>query len=282
MNKLRAWVSRVVQGAGLPLRAVGLLVSRPSTWVYMVLPVILTGVGLTFGLTVGWHLSGTFLGWFWKAPESAWAAKALWQVVHVVLYMLGALFDALVLPQVMTAPLNDRLSAEVERITLGGTESGVGLKRFVNEVWASVLASISRLLRFGLIHLLLMVLALIPMANVAYPVLAFLWSAIWLAQQYLDQTMSRHLYRPADTRAALRSVRPLSLGMGSVLAGLFLIPLANLFLVPVGVVAGSLLYCDLLREGKVQLRPPSAEALPPGAPGEVVVQTREAEVQPRT
>jgi CysZ protein len=264
MKRLHEWARRFVQGAGLPLRALHLLARNPTTWPFIWAPVLLTAAGLIYGLTLGWKVSGALLGLLWHAPASGWFIVGLWQLVHVALYLLGVLFDTLALPQVLGAPLNDLLSARVEVITLGETEAGLGLKRLAREMWASAVASLVRLLRFGLIQALLLLLNLVPGGQAVYPVAAFVWSALWLAQQYLDLTMSRHLYSPAETRAALRGVRPLSLGFGLVLAGIFLVPLANLFLVPLGVASGSLLYCDLLREGKV-LAPGSAQRQAPAS-----------------
>lgn len=251
MPGIRESAHRFAQGAGLPLRALRLLTSNPSTWPFAWAPILLTAAGLAFGLTIGWRLSGALLGALWTRPGSGWFLPGLWQVIHVVLYALGALIDALTLPEIAGAPLNDLLSAQVERIVRGETESERGLKRLAREVWASMAAAAARLLRFGLIQAALLLINLIPGAQPVYPVVAFLWSALWLAQQYLDLTMARHLHTPSETRAALRSVRPLALGLGLVLGAIFLIPLANLLLVPVGVASGALLYCDLLEEGKV-------------------------------
>jgi CysZ protein len=252
MNRLREGSRRLAQGLLLPLRAIRFLLVHPSTWIFVWLPALLTALGLVLGLRFGWHASAWLLSGLWTQPTPGNVAPVLWQLAHVMLEVVGVLLAAVALPQLVNAPLSDRLSALVEQQVRGHNESAPGVKRFVQELWRSVTAAVARLLRLGLGHALLLLLTLVPGLQLAYPVLAFLWSAIWLAQAQLDQTMARHVYTSRQSRAALRGVRPLALGMGTVLGGIFLIPLANLFLLPVGVVSGALLYCDLLAEGRVQ------------------------------
>ena len=258
MSLLVEWPKRFAQGAVLPFRALHLLWANSSTWPYLWAPAMLTATGLLFGLTVGWRLSGSLLGLLWTLPATGWFLPAVWQLTHGVIYALGVLFDALALPEVLGAPLSDRLSIRVEHLALGKAEVPGGLHRFVREIAASMAAAISRLLRFGLIQAALLLLNLIPGGQAVYPFAAFIWGALWLSQQYLDITMARHLHTPQQTRAALRDVRPLSLGMGLVLGALFLLPLANLLLVPIGVAAGALLYGDLVKEGKIARAEPAA------------------------
>ncbi len=251
MNTLVEWPKRFAQGAALPFRALHLLWANSSTWPFLWAPAMLTAAGLIFGLTIGWRISGVLLGLVWTLPSTGWLLPAVWQVTHAVMYAVGVLFDALALPLVLGAMVTDRLSIQVERAALGYADAPSGLRRFAREILASMAAAVMRLIRFGIIQAALLLINFIPGAQPIYPFVAFGWSALWLAQQYLDITMARHLPTPAETRAALRGVRPLSLGMGLVLGALFMLPLANLLLVPLGVAAGALLYGDLVKEGKV-------------------------------
>jgi uncharacterized protein involved in cysteine biosynthesis len=108
--------------------------------------------------------------------------------------------------------------------------------------------ALARLAGLVLGHALLLPTLLVPFA---YPVLAFVWTARWTAVEYLDLPMARNLHRLREVKAVLAAVRPLGAGFGLVLAASFLLPFANLLVVPIGAVAGTLLYCDLVRAGHV-------------------------------
>jgi uncharacterized protein involved in cysteine biosynthesis len=250
MGVLLDWPSHFAQGVGLPFRALWLLKQHRSTWRRVGALSLLSGVGLVFGLTVGWGMSAAFLTALWTPPTAGWALPTLWHLIHAAIYGLGLAFNGLTL--IIGAPLNDWLSAEVERIALGEHTRESGLRRLLREALASVAAAAMRLVRFGIIQAALLLLTLIPGGEGLYAVAAFVWGALWLSQQYLDMTMARHLHTPAETRAALRQVRPLALGLGLVLGALFVLPVVNLLFLPIGVTSGALLYCDLVAQGLVE------------------------------
>jgi uncharacterized protein involved in cysteine biosynthesis len=239
---------RLAHGLELPFRALGLLVSTPALWPLAAAPVVLAGAGLAVGVLGGGWGAHVLLSHLWAEPSGAWA-HLLWRAIHFTLYVVLVAASALIPPMVLAAPFLDRLSAGVEQRVLGTPDGPGGLEQLVREVLTSALNAVARLLRFGVVQALLFAFGFIPVVGVAYPVLAFVWSAIWLAEQALDQTASRHLFGWRDTRRAVISVRPAGFGMGLVLAAVFLVPLANLFLVPLATAAGALFYCDLRRGG---------------------------------
>lgn len=61
-------------------------------------------------------------------------------------------------------------------------------------------------------------------------------------------------------------MRPMGLGYGVVLTAALAVPLANFLVVPVGAVAGTLLFCDLVRAGVVPRSAPRRRPPPAGAP----------------
>lgn len=249
-------LSRLGAGVALPLRGLGYLAARRALWAYAALPIVITLAGLIAGLVLAVPLSGFVLELLWARPEGVVAGA--WWAARAALYLVLVYVAAVALPVAVSAPFADRLSERVEALELGRSGSG-GLARAALETWAGVAHGLVRLGWLVLGHTLLLPTLLVP---VAYPVLAFLWTARWTAVEYLDLPMARNLHPLSEVKAALKSVRPLGLGFGGALAASFLVPLANLLVVPVGAVAGTLLYCDLVRAGAVA-RPSSTPA--PGA-----------------
>lgn len=237
--------ARFAAGALLPFRAARVLLDRRELWLLALAPIVLTLLGFVGGLAASGPLSGWLLGLAWARPEG-WLV-ALWWVTRAAIFVVLLYAFAIAVPIALSAPFADQLSAKVERLELGVADAG-GLGKMAKEVTVGVWHAVARVTLLLVGYVLLAPALLVPGA---WPVLAFLWTATWASFEWLDLPMARHLHGFAEVRAALRSVRPLGLGFGAVLGALFLVPLANLVVIPLGAVAGTLLYADLVRDGKV-------------------------------
>ncbi len=237
--------SRFAAGVMLPFRAARVLLDRRDLWLLALAPTALTALGLVVGLALSGPASGSLLRLAWAEP-TGWLL-ALWWLSRAALFVVVLYSFAIALPIALSAPFADRLSAKVEALELGAADEG-GLGKMAKEVAVGGWHAVARvgLLLAG--YVLLFPTLLVPGA---WPVLAFLWTATWASFEWLDLPMARHLHGFSEVRAALRSVRPLGLGFGSLLGALFLVPLANLVVIPLGAVAGTLLYCDLVKDGRV-------------------------------
>ncbi len=68
---------------------------------------------------------------------------------------------------------------------------------------------------------------------------------LFASLEFIDFAMSRRKLRFAEKRAIiLRHKRPM-FGFGAVMFGGLAVPVVNLFFLPIGAVAGTLLYLDL-------------------------------------
>lgn len=242
-----SFLPRLGTGLTLPVQAVAWLSRRPALWRYALVPVALTIAGLALGLAGGIPLSAKLLSLLWAEP-AGWTA-ALWETARVAIVLVELYTLAVVLPLVLSGPFMDALSARVETEELGAAEEAGGLRRVLAETTTGVLHSLGRAALYYLGLLFLLPALLVP---VLWPPLVFLWTARWTAVEWAGLPMARHLHGFGETRAVLRAVRPVGFGMGLALAALFLVPLANFLVVPVGAVAGTLLYCDLVRDGVVR------------------------------
>lgn len=254
-----SFLPRLGAGLALPLRAAAWLSRRPATWRYALVPVALTVAGLAVGLAAGIPLSGTLLSLVWSEPAGFLAA--FWHAARVAIVLVELYTLAVVLPIVLSGPFMDALSARVEAEELGATETAGGVRRVLAETTTGLVHSLGRVALYYLGLLLLLPALLVP---VLWPPLVFLWTARWTAVEWAGLPMARNLHGFGETRAVLRAVRPTGFGMGLSLAALFVVPLANFLVVPVGAVAGTLLYCELARDGVVRRAIP---APPPASPG---------------
>ena len=247
---------RLASGALLPLRAAGWLAARRALWPLALLPIFLTAIGLVAGTIAAAPLSAKLLGIIWTEPPG-WLVAAWW-LSRAAVFVVLVYVAAVALPIVVAAPIMERLSIRVEELELGAESRAGGIARTVAEAVTGVGNTLARTLLLLAGHVILLPALLVPFA---WPALAFLWTAWWSSVEWLDLPMARHLHRLGAVRAGLRAVRPFGFGMGCTLAALFLLPLANLLVVPVGTVAGTLLYCELVRAGVVA-RDREAPAVP--------------------
>ena len=94
----------------------------------------------------------------------------------------------------------------------------------------------------------LLILQFIPLLNIAAPVLIFLFGAWMFALEYFDYPMGNHGLLFKDVRRELRQRRRSALGFGVVVAGVSLVPILNLFIMPVAVAGATALYVDQYRQ----------------------------------
>jgi CysZ protein len=243
---------RFAAGALLPFRAARVLFDHRALWPLALAPAAFTLAGLVGGLAFSGPLSGWLLRLAWAEP-AGWLV-ALW-MTRAALFLALVYTAAIAVPIALSAPFADLLSAKVEALELGGAADG-GLGRMAREATVGVWHAVARVTLLLAGYVALAPALLVPGA---WPVLAFLWTATWASFEWLDLPMARNLHGFSEVRAALRSVRPLGLGFGAVLGALFLVPLANLIVIPLGAVAGTLLYADLVRAGSVTRAPGAIE-----------------------
>ncbi len=236
----------LLTGAAFPIRALLLVLKTPKLLGLSLLCAFVTAFTLV-GTAVGAWSLGQYLSTLLIGADGGWqhaASIGLGFVFFVVLFAIGAL----TLPNLLLAPLQDPLSEATEERCGDFTAPPFSLAHTVKGTLVSLRHTLARLLLMTLGSLVLLPLNLIPVAgSVLYVVLSATWSMFWLSAEHLSNPMARH-FRPF--REVLRVVRQrlsLSLGFGAALFVMLWVPVVNFFLMPLAVVAGTLLYRSLDR-----------------------------------
>lgn len=262
-----------VAGLTAPLHALRYVLRRPGLWKYSLYSGALAAaifVGLAaLAVTFGDNLLGTL----WSRPDAtAWLV--LWWVAVLALTLVGmaaALGATLVLVGILLGPFMDALSARVEAAILGAAPSS-------QSTWGQA----ARDQASGIVHPLLTLalyvtllpfvfaLGFVPLVGALLAAgLGFGLSASMLALEFTDQTPSRRRFRWREKLAQFREQRGAYLGLGAGLAALLCVPVLDFFLVPIAVVAGTMLFCGLDEAGRVSVpdRRVAVDASAPGAEG---------------
>lgn len=235
----------VFTGLALPLRALALIVRTPKLFLWSSVAALVTA-GALVGLAVllwplGQGLAERLVGHdaTWQRVTSAGLGFFFFALLFIV--------SALTVPNLLLAPLQDPLSEATEARCGDFTAPPFSVRAVVRGTLESLAHTLLRLSFMLLGFVVLWPLNLVPVVGgVVWVILSSAWSMFWLAVEHLSNPMARHLRPFRQVVSALRRRLPLALGFGAALWVILWVPVVNFFLMPVAVVAGTLLYRALL------------------------------------
>lgn len=243
---------RFTHAAGYLLRGWS-LVRQPGLRRFVVLPLLVNL--LVFG-GLGWLVFDELSQWLdslslFSNYRDVWLVGALetvlrWLAGIVLVILLAYVFT--LLANLIGAPFNSLLAERVEASLTGRRDSA-------SPTWRSLLADLPRTLASEFAKLVyvalriipLLLLQFVPVVNVVAPALLFLFGAWMFAIEYIDYPMGNAGARFGDVRRRLQQSRGQALGFGSAVALASLIPVVNLFVMPVAVAGATALYVEQLR-----------------------------------
>jgi uncharacterized protein involved in cysteine biosynthesis len=165
----------------------------------------------------------------WLRGTAGWLLTAVMWVIGVMASFLATLL----LSSVVNAPFYDLLSEKVELTHIGSQDPGRPWSALLGDILRSLKASLSLLLRWGLVMVVLLALSFTAIGAPLFAAAGFYY--LGLAQ--VDLTMARKLY-PGRLRAAwARRHFPLIIGLGIPVS--FIPPLA-----PFAIVGATLAWLD--------------------------------------
>jgi CysZ protein len=101
-----------------------------------------------------------------------------------------------------------------------------------------------------LVFFSLFVLAFIPIVNFLVPLLAIFWAAWVLTLQYVDYPADNNHMTFSELRKQIKNKRYSTLGFGGVILMGSIIPIVNIFIMPIAVAGGTLFWInELSRQG---------------------------------
>ncbi len=257
-----------VAGATYPLQALVFLFNTPKLWRSVVLPILLNGVvgiALYIGLLLpGWEavnrwssglpvlISQWIAGlpiqvnrWLLWLPSTAFFIDDMlrWLLAIVLFITIGLLlvqFGA-----ILGAPWYGNLAEQTEQLRLGRLpEIKPGLGRAIQDIWRAIGFQIKKLVLMLVAGAVLLGLGLIPGMT---PIVSICWiglGSILVCLDFLDPPLERRRFKFRHKLAWLGRTFPVSASFGWVCLVLVSIPLLNLLVVPLCIIAGTLFCCD--------------------------------------
>ncbi|BEQ15694.1 EI24 domain-containing protein [Desulfoferula mesophila] len=231
-----------------PLRGLRLLWDHKRLWPLAAAPFLLNLIlfGLAFWLSYAYL--GDWVRGLLPGGEGWWWAALLYvALVLLVLALLGAqIYLFAVVGRVVAEPfleiLTRRTEALAQGMPAGAPWSDAGLLRDMLRVLRQ---SLKRLVIYLGVMLPLLLVNLVPgVGAILYAVLAWLFTAYFLALEFMDYPLDR---RGLSLQQKSRYVRGMGLGwlgFGSAVLVIGLVPVVNFALLPLAAMGGTLLYLE--------------------------------------
>ena len=238
----------LLRGASYPFRAAGLVLRVPRLRRLAALcgaVTLLIFAGWAWAL---WAFLPRLLEAVWRHPQGA--VGWLWELTLIV---SGA---------ARVAPRRGDLSparagaarghpGRGHRVGSGRTaRPPSGIARAARQAVSAVARTAIRVMLLLVGQALLLVLQLlVPAGAPVWAIAGVVWTALFACAEYLDPPLARRGGTFAEVWQVLARRTTLALGFGLVLTVLLWVPLLNLFLLPLAVVAGTLLHRSLVSAG---------------------------------
>lgn len=227
---------------------------RPEYRKYILVPlvvnfilfIILTGALITLFSDVMTVLLDYVPNWL---HFMAWLVWLVFGLAILIVYGLSFTF----ITNIIAAPFNGLLAEKIQRdngIELPDNESMQ--QTIVRTLWREII-KLTYFIAYGLlVTLALALISFIPLVNLAVPVLAFMWSSWCIAIQYLDYAADNCQQDFHQLRKDALKTKLNTFSFGGMTSVLTMIPMVNIFVMPLAVVAGTEIWIKHIHSQELQ------------------------------
>jgi CysZ protein len=239
--------SGIVKGAHYLTQAAQLIIHKELR-LFVLVP-LLINVVLFFILTsiliqqfngvVGW-----MLGWLpsWLDFIS-WFIWSLFAATVLVIY--GYSFS--IITNIIAAPFYGLLAERAEGLITGKRPESEPLQQMIPRTLGREMLKLWYFISRGIaIFIVGLVLSFIPIVNILVPIIGILWGAWCMSIQYVDYPADNHQLAFVELRKRLGSHLAHSYSLGGIVMVGAMIPIVNIFVMPLAVVGGTYYWTDKL------------------------------------
>ncbi len=231
-----------------PVRSLAFFFKQPKIILYSIVPIILNLIlyGTIFFFTYKW-LYGVSEEITGADSETAVMIQELFHALLSIIFFFVLLFVCyllfVTLGGLINAPFEDRISKAVEKIITNTTyETNLG---FWKETFMSIKAEFFKQAFYLSFIIPIFFLNFLPaVGSVLSTILGSLFSFFFNALDYLDYPMTRRFYKLRQKLSVVNSGGLLTYGFGAMAFIMMFLPIVNVFMKPVLVVAGTSLFYE--------------------------------------
>jgi len=218
---------------------------KPGIRRYVIIPILINAV--VFAAGIAW-LTGAIGDMQtavtdWLPDWLDWLAWLLWPLALLAaLVVVWTGFT--VIANLIGSPFNGVLSERVQAAHAPGL--GPAAPTRWQDLLRAPIDELRKLGYFAVLAIVPLIVSLMPVVNVAAPLVWGVFGAWILIVEYADYPLGNAGLRPRAQRALLRGNRRLSLGFGAGVLLMTVVPGLNLVAMPTAVIGATLLWCDRL------------------------------------
>ena len=243
-NSLGAGFSYLARGTGEIL--------KPGTKRFVFVP-ILTNIIVfiilslfllqQYAVITGWF-TNMMPNWAWLAYIAAFFSGLL---IFFLLLLYGYSFT--VITNLIAAPFYGALAERIENRHTGKSPSSESIGTMVVRTLLRELTKLWYFISRGiLVAIGLLILSAIPLVQLAVPFLAILWGCWVMALQYADYPADNNQISFRELKNRLSGKRFSYAGFGGTVLFLSMVPIVNVFIMPISVAGGTLFWLNELKD----------------------------------
>jgi CysZ protein len=208
--------------------------------------VFLTSLLIQYFSTVSNYFTDALSGWAWLAYFAAIIATILSGLAaFIILLIYGYSFN--LITNIIAAPFYGLLAEKIEHKLTGSITPEESIPSLILRTLQRELVKLWYFISRGfLVFFGLFILAFIPVINFMVPVLAVFWAAWVLTLQYVDYPADNNHMSFKELRQQIKNKRYSTLGFGGVILIGSMIPVINIFIMPIAVAGGTLFWINEL------------------------------------
>ncbi|AOM39334.1 sulfate transporter CysZ [Xenorhabdus hominickii] len=229
------------------------LITRPGIKRFVLLP-LLANILLLGGSF--WWLYQKLDSWIqWtldKIPSwMQWLNYLIWPLAVISILLIFTYFFS-TLANFIASPFNGLLAEKLEADLTGTPTPDTGVTDLLKDTPRILKRELMKILYYIPRAIVLLLLYFIPgIGQTVAPILWFIFSAWMLAIQYCDFPFDNHKISFSDMRNILRQDKIDNLQFGATVSILTMIPIVNLFIMPVAVCGATAMWVDRYRAQKL-------------------------------
>jgi CysZ protein len=208
--------------------------------------IFLTSLLIQYFNTFTNYFSDALSGWAWMAYFAAIIATILSGLAaFIILLIYGYSFN--LITNIIAAPFYGTLAEKIEYNLTGSITSEESISSLTLRTLQRELVKLWYFISRGfLVFFSLFVLAFIPILNFLVPFLAIFWGVWVLTLQYVDYPADNNHMSFSELRQQIKNKRYSALGFGGVILIGSMIPIINIFIMPIAVAGGTLFWINEL------------------------------------
>ena len=222
------------------------LIIQPGIRIYVLIPFLINALLFTVAIIYGSNILSDFVD-TWSTGWWEWLRWIIWPL-FVITSLAVIFFCFSALANLIAAPFNGFLAEAVESKISNIALTGSGdLKTIPAEISKAIRSESKKFLYFVIRALPLLLLFIIPVAQIAAPFVWILFGSWMLALEYMDYPMANHGIIFPEQRRIMTIKKKQTLGFGLGVMLLTFVPVINFVAMPVAVAGASRMWVEKLK-----------------------------------